>query len=206
MNSSGTAIFIEPHGTLLESLQERKAWLEQTMPGQAFCGHPPHCTVLFGSYGPSARWLEPLRQRLVKLSDFALDTEAWQQFPHDALAGGGHTIAYRVRLAPALLELQQSVGDCLAPFRTTGEKPHPLATTEPFAGSLRKYGFPFVGPHWIPHFTIGSPLVAPDAPLLARLMSGPVRHRFAVQALSVWRVEGDHHERLHELALAGAQV
>src|SRR5258708_38269146 len=126
MNSSGTAIFIEPHGTLLESLQERKAWLEQTMPGQAFCGHPPHCTVLFGSYGPSARWLEPLRQRLVKLSDFGLDTGAWQQFPHHALAGGGDPLALPGRLGPALFGLAADVGGCPPAL------PNPRRKTPPF--------------------------------------------------------------------------
>lgn len=201
----GTALFIEPHGTLLEALRERKAWLEQAMPGQAFCNHPPHCTLLFGSYGAPAEWLETLRENLSAQAAFELEINNWQQFPHDALAGGGHTVAYRAHLTPALAHLQQTVADSLAPFVSVGPNIHPLANTKPFASSLRKYGFPFVGAHWIPHFTIGSPLIPPTDPLLAHLVSGSTRHRFIVQTVSVWRVVGDTHERLHELALADTQ-
>lgn len=206
MNSSGTAIFIEPQGTLLEVLLERKAWLEQTMPGQAFCGHPPHCTVLFGAYGSPIAWLESLRQQIGALPVFELETNDWQQFPRDALAWGGCTVTYRVRLTSALSRVQQTVAGCLAPFPVNSPVSHPLAGTEPFASSLRKFGSPFVGPHWIPHFTIGSPLVAPEAAIVTQLMSGSARHRFFVRKLSVWRVEGDRHERLNELALADAQI
>ena len=206
MNSNDTAFFIEPQGPLLDALRERKAWLEETMPGQAFCSHPPHCTLLFGNYGSPDVWLEALRRRISTLPPFELVTDGWQQFPCDALADGGHTVAYRVRPTPALGYLQQTVAESMALWRSGNVSEHPLSNREPFASSLRKFGWPFVGPHWIPHFTIGSPLVAPEAPLLAHLMSGSARHRFVARRLSVWCVEGDQHERLHELALASAQI
>lgn len=202
MNLSDTAIFIEPIGTLREALRERKAWLEQAMPGQPYCGHPPHCTVLFGNYGAPVAWLEALRRLVGVLPAFELETDAWQQFPLDPLAGGGHTVAYRARLTPAITRLQQTVADSLAPFLITSPEAHPLSRIEPFATSLRKYGSPFVGPHWIPHFTIAAPQVASESPLLAQLMCGSTQYHFVVRSLSVWRVEGDRHERLHELALA----
>lgn len=206
MKPARTAIFIEPQGTLLEALYDRKAWLEQAMPGQAYCSHPPHCTLLFGDYGAPAEWLEGLSERVAAVPALDLETDAWLQFPGDVQAGGGHTVAYRVRPTPALAGLQQTVADCLAPFIQPSLNDHPLAGKEPFARSLTKYGFPFVGTHWIPHFTIGSPIVAPEAPLLVRLMTVPVRHRFVVRILSVWLVTGDRHERIHELALAQAHI
>lgn len=204
MSTSSTALFIEPRGTLLDAILERKAWLERTMPGQLYCAHPPHCTVLFGNYQPPDQWLDALSRQIGSIPAFELETDAWQQFPRDALAGGGHTIAYRVRLTPLLAHLQQVVAGCLAPFVTTDADAHPLSHAEPFASSLREFGSPFVGAHWIPHFTIGSPMVAPDDPLLTSLMAGPVRHRFIIRDLSVWLVAGERHERLHELALAGS--
>ena len=206
MNSDMIAVFIEPHGSLLASLRERKAWLESRMPKQAYCNHPPHCTLLVGKYGSPRDWLGTLRRRLEDVPAFELETVAWQQFPQDDLAGGGHTIAYRVQLTPALAFLQEAVADSLGPFATQESNAHPLSGTEPFASSLRKFGFPFVGGHWIPHFTIGSPLVAPESALLTVLMAGPVQHHFVVRSVSVWRVDGDYHERLHELALSPLQI
>lgn len=174
------------------------------MPGQAYCSHPPHCTLLFGNFGSPADWLQTLRKSVATLDAFELETDSWQQFPGDPLAGGGHTVAYRAHRSPALGSLQQTVADCVAPFKVTASAPHPLTGTEPFATSLRKFGSPFVGSHWIPHFTIGSPMVSAMDPLLAQLMSGSSCHRFTVRALSVWHVEGDRHERLQVLALGKA--
>lgn len=206
MSIEQTAIFIEPSGTLKASLIERKRTLEAALPRQAYTNHPPHCTLLFGSYGTPEIWIERLRTALQQLSAFPLSTDKWQEFPNDIQAAGGHTVAYRVVSSPELHELQSRIASTIAPFRKSFPHPHPLADREPFASSLERFGFPFVGPHWIPHFTIGSPRVPSNAPLLANLMSGPVAHTMPVNTVSVWRVKADHHERLCVLALEGNMV
>lgn len=198
-----TAIFIEPRGTLRRSLLERKAVLEQTMPGQAYTRHPPHSTLLFGDYGSPELWTDQLRSAVNSLPTFPLATDAWQEFPNDLQADGGHTVAYRVKLSPELLRLQLTIAEVVAPFRRPLPIPHPLADREPFASSLLRFGFPFVGPHWIPHFTIGSPRVPANDPLLKTLMAGSAAHEEQINCVSVWRVTADHHERLTGLALAG---
>lgn len=203
MTIERTAIFIEPQGSLRASLIERKKMLELAMPGQAYTSHPPHSTLLFGEYGPPEIWTEKLRAAVEPLPAFRLSTDAWQQFPNDLQAAGGHTVAYRVKLSPELLRLQLTIAEAVAPFRKNLSVPHPLADREPFATSLNRFGFPFVGPHWIPHFTIGSPRVPANDPLLSTLMAGSAVHETPVGTIAIWRVTADHHERLTELALAG---
>lgn len=197
-----TAIFIEPRGPLRTSLIERKAVLERAMPGQAYTRHPPHSTLVFGDYGSPELWTDHLRAAVNSLPVFHLATDAWQEFPNDLQADGGHTVAYRVKLSPDLLRLQLTIAEVVAPFRQPAPIPHPLADREPFASSLMRFGFPFVGPHWIPHFTIGSPRVPANDPLLFTLMAGSAAHEEQINWVSVWRVTADHHERLTELALA----
>lgn len=197
------ALFIEPKGSLLASLRERKAWLEHAAPGQPLVSHPPHCTLLFGIYGEPRAWIQQLGSSLARVPAFELATDGWQEFFPDALAGGGRTVAYRVRPNDSLHSLQLAAAGVLAPFRGPDAGNHPLAGKEPFAASLRLYGFPFVGPHWIPHFTIGSVAPVVPADLVDQLKSGPTGHRFTVSSVSVWEVAGDRHWRRHELALAG---
>lgn len=204
MNPARTAIFIEPQGALLEALRERKAWLEQTMPRQAFTRHPPHVTLLFGDYGPPDQWLSALRTRVARQPAFTLMSDCWREFPNDLQAAGGHTVAYQIQVSSALLALQLAVAETLAVYRVPSPTPHPLADREPFATSLRLFGFPFVGPHWIPHFTVGSPRVSPLDPLLRNLMAASPLHASLVQSVTLWRVRADEHERLSELALAPA--
>lgn len=198
-----SAIFIEPRGPLRTALIERKSMLERAMPGQAYTCHPPHSTLLFGDYGSPELWTDNLRAAVISLPPFPLATDAWQEFPNDLQANGGHTVAYRVKLSPDLLRLQLTIAEVVAPFRKPDPIPHPLADREPFASSLMRFGFPFVGPHWIPHFTIGSPRVPANDPLLVTLMAGSAAHEEQINCVSVWRVTADHHERLTELALAG---
>jgi 2'-5' RNA ligase len=200
MSSTGTAIFLEPQGVFRSVLLEKKALLEARMPGQAYTQHPPHATLLFGDYGSPDLWLTTLESRLARIKTFSVTTVGWQEFPHDILAGGGHTVAFRVGLTEALLSLQLAVAEELSPFRTAIPS-HPLASIEPFATSLKRYGFPFVGRHWIPHLTIGSPCVPPYDPLLVELKSNNTSYSVDVNSISVWSVNGDNHQRLAELAL-----
>jgi len=197
-----SAVFIEPQGTLRTALLEAKALLESRRPGEAYTLHPPHCTIIAGDYGDPAAWLPDLRARVARRPAFTLPVDGWIQFPDDELAGGGHTVAFRAGPTPALLQLQADVAEVLAPFSRLAPASHPLIGREPFATSLRRFGFPFVGPHWIPHFTIGSPRVAASDPLLRALTAGPPCHSTPVADLSVWNVDDEVHERLHELALA----
>lgn len=206
MSGSGqalTAVFIEPEGPLLSEIQERKAWLEARLPGQAYTSHPPHSTLLVGDYGPADQWRDALEASLRARPPFELLTEDWILFADDALAGGGQTVALRAALSSSLLDLQRGVAEALAPFHRGDATVHPLAQREPFATSLRHYGFPFVGSHWIPHFTVGSPRVTAHDPLVAELQRPPAKFRSAVNAISIWRVCGDEHVRSDVLALGG---
>ncbi|HSI86269.1 MAG: 2'-5' RNA ligase family protein [Candidatus Methylacidiphilales bacterium] len=199
------AIFIEPRGVLLEEIVQRKTMLEKILPGMPYTSHPPHSTLIFGNYGEPDAWLARLRERLKSMACFPLHVKSWVNFENDVLAGGGNTIAYRATASKELLALQVAVAEIVAPFHSVkvGKAPHPLAGREPFATSLRLYGSPFIGAHWIPHFTIGS-LKGPTASELALLLTQETpNYTFSVDCISVWKVEGEKHERLHEIALAG---
>jgi hypothetical protein len=197
---STTGIFLEPTGSLRDSLVAAKEALAARAPRAAYTSHPPHCTVLHGVYGNSDGWLEPLRRRLAGFPGFLVRTTGWVEFRDDPLAGGGHTLGYRLELSSSLAELQLVVADCLAPF---AKQPgaHPLRDLEPYASSLRRFGFPFVGPHWIPHCTIGSPGAEEAVAIIPALKRFPIHHVFRAEHLSVWAIDGDRHVRRHELAL-----
>jgi len=196
------AIFVEPTGSLREILIECKTLIERQRPGEPLCSHPPHCTLLHGHYGESSAWLSRLAETISKHASFEIATTGWQVFANDPLTGGGQTLALHAKASASLYELQFAVADVLASFVfPTGER-NPLSTREPYATSLRRYGYPYVGAHWIPHFTVASLMVCEDDPWFVALTSAPASHRFLVESISVWNVDGDRHERLHELRLA----
>lgn len=171
------------------------------MPNQPYVAAPPHCTLVHGRFVCVDKWVGLLTRALEVVAPFEVTTKAWHQFPDDPMTHGGHTVAYRAELDSTLASLQETVAKVVAPYAAHRCQKHPLDGVEPFATSLRKYGSAFVGPHWIPHFTIGSPHVAKDSQLLADLTYGSPSHRFLVKRVSIWHADGDDHRKLCSLAL-----
>ena len=197
-------IFIEPAGSLADSIRALKAEVERQLPGQKFCSHPPHSTLSYGKYQEPALWRAPLISAVGAQLPFAIRTAEFGFFYDDALAGGGHTVVFKAQPTPEVYALQRACGDVLKHWRG-GTEPAvgDLLEREPFKSSFEVYGFPFVGPHWIPHFTVASLKVPKDAPLLRALTSGEVRHEFLLDRVSVWEIDGDSHTKLCEVLLGG---
>ena len=114
----------------------------------------------------------------------------------------GHTVVFKARPVPEVFTLQKACGDVLKRWRRDKETASGgILEREPFKSSFAEYGFPFVGSHWIPHFTVASLKVAKDSPLLRTISSGEARHEFLLDRVSVWEIEGDSHTKLFEVPL-----
>jgi hypothetical protein len=195
-------IFIEPTGLLASAIRSLKAEVERQLPGQKFCSHPPHSTLIYGQYQEPKLWRDQLVAALAAVRPFSIQTTEFGFFYDDVLAGGGHTVVFKAQTTPEIIALQKACGEVLKHWRGETEPARGgLLEREPFRGSFAEYGFPFVGPHWIPHFTIASLKVAKDAPLLRELTAGEARHAFLLNRVSVWEIEGDSHKKLFEVPL-----
>jgi hypothetical protein len=203
MNLHG--IFIEPTGQLRETIVCLKARVEGLLPAQTYASHPPHCTLLAGRYNLSGAWQKLLAEELSEVSPFKIQTAGFFCFHHDKLAGGGHTVAIKAEPSPSLFALQRQIAECFKRWwqAEADDSRDTLLQQEPFATSQARYGFPFVGPHWIPHFTIASLKVGLDAPILRELLACEARFEFLVDRVSAWEIEGDDHLKLCDLNLAG---
>lgn len=197
-------IFIEPTGSLAESIRALKVEVERQMPGQKFCSHPPHSTLIYGNFQEPELWRAQFIAALATQSRFRIETREFAFFHDDALAGGGHSVVFKAMATPEIFALQKTCGDVLKHWRGEVEPARGgLLEREPFRSSFAEYGFPFVGSHWIPHFTVASLKVAKDAPLLRAISSGEARHVFLLDRVSVWEIEGDSHTKLFEVPLGG---
>ena len=117
------------------------------------------------------------------------------------------TVVFKAQPVPAVFALQKACGNVLKHWRGETESScGGLLEREPFRSSFAEYGFPFVGSHWIPHFTIASLKVAKDAPLLRAISSGNAGHAFELARVSVWEIVGDSHTKLFEVPLGGART
>jgi hypothetical protein len=196
-------IFIEPTGSLAVAIRALKAEVEIKLPGQMFCSHPMHSTLIYGRYQEPSIWCAQLAKVLVNQSAFRIQTQNFGVFYGDSRANGGHTFVLKVNPTPDIFLLQKSCADILKQWRILDEKVREDVSLECqlFRRSLLEYGFPFVGPFWIPHFTVASLKVPMDSILLREISSGESRHEFMLDRVSVWEIDGDWHKKICELQL-----
>lgn len=199
-SSQKIGIFLEPSGDLRDLIVAQKAKVEAELPGQVFCDHPPHATFIFGGYHSSDIWLEYLLDRI--LPTFTVTVDGYHLFPNDTLAGGGHTLVHRLQSCSAMLEIQQEAAELLEDFveQPGGEAEPPWG--EPLRTSMQRFGFPFVGEHWIPHMTIASFQTPLDHELIAELQQQPNKGlSFEAKELAVWQLIGSEHRLLETIPL-----
>lgn len=192
------AVFIEPVASLAAYISSLKAEVTQWKPKQKYCDHPPHSTLIFGDYTDSEKWIEELKDA-VKCKPFALQVKKWMVFPNDPQANGGQTVTLAIEHSSELSSLQMNCARVLKKYKLSdsevSQMPLPMAT------SFREYGFPFVGSHWLPHFSIASLSAAIDDPFLLSITTRQVSFEMIVGSISVWSVQEDEHQKLHVINL-----
>ena len=199
------AVFLEPQGMLRQEIISLKNLVNETLPGQKYCNHPPHCTLIFGAYQEPEKWMDELHVAVSLCDPFELDTENFHVFYHDQQAGGGHTVVIRIENSSSLFSTQAKVGEILSSHKLDLPDQARLAILkkEPFKTSMERYGFPFIGEHWLPHFSIASLKIRKDSLFLKKLLQRSVSYNFMLGDLSIWEVDGDRHTKLYTIQLKG---
>ncbi|MBK7406420.1 MAG: hypothetical protein IPJ41_17920 [Phycisphaerales bacterium] len=100
----------------------------------------------------------------------------------------------------ALRAWQRAVVDALVAAAPPVPTPGPA-----FAGALgesqARYGWPFVGEHWIPHFTVASVPAERSDPLVGACLALPLDFRFAADSAALCGIRGDAHVVVARVAL-----
>ena len=97
---------------------------------------------------------------------------------------------------PYFTVLQKSLAEVLQPVKKNVPPLDYLTNNKQLLESYNRYGFPFVGEHWIPHFSISSLRAEKTHPIIEDFLSNTKQDHFTVNQLSVWRVDGDEHTQL----------
>lgn len=198
------AVFIEPEAEIREQVLAWKARVATRWPSASYLDHPPHSTVWVGDVVDPAGAEGALTEVASSVAAVSLAIRSPHVFYDDVLIGGGQTCAFAAALTDDLARLQRAVSDALRAHRMPAgddQLPPPLRR-EPFLRSWREYGFPFVGPHWIPHFTIASLPARPDDPFIGDFLATLAAWEMSLSRLSWWRIAGERHERLATVRLA----
>jgi 2'-5' RNA ligase len=191
------AIFIEPKFDFFESISMWKKVVGEEHSSAPYLTHPPHATLIFTHLKDVDKASDLLRSSCAKISPLTIKSKERLAFYDDPLAGGGHTLAYRLENSAELFDLQKSCAEVLEPVIDHGHDVLPEALAHPmFQESFSRFSFPFVGSHWIPHMTVASIPTERDAPMMEEFLSICMTLINEVETVSLWAVDGDIHQKI----------
>ena len=195
------AWFVEPIGSLADFIQRQKQSIAQRWPDAIYLCHPPHATLIVGTFEDTAESRKSVAAAVAGMTSFPISITGPAVFANDTRAGGGQTLVAGVGMAdPKFHDLQFAVAEAMVPFRIP-QSDADDACTDPLVRSERRYGYPFVGAHWRPHFTIASLPVAEGDEVVVRWLDDRFRFEEPVTEVSLWRIVGDTHTKLETFPL-----
>lgn len=194
-----TGFFIEPLGDALREITEGKKGLTEAFGSTRYSDHPPHLTILTGYYPVQEEWLGSAAQSLSGLRGLEIRVTGPHVFFDDVQAGGGHTLALKVEREDPLVRLQIEVAERISKDRKKVRSD--LFSKGVLGESFERYGFPFVGTHWIPHFTLACLPVVRSHPRIEGFLKRPFSAKFFVDKITVWEISESRHERISEIPL-----
>ena len=118
----------------------------------------------------------------------------WRVFENDILTKL-NTLCLEIELSNELKFLQKNIADTLCNFN--------IKNHDEFEGEMKlsndRYGYPFVGNHWIPHITIGSMDIKSKnlLELSEKLFVFP--QKISINNICLFKIKDDHHELIKKI-------
>ena len=108
------AVFLEPGIDLREAILGWKSKISSSLPGQPYCSHPPHCTLInVEIINKEKLIIDQIKSILIKITPFTIKVEKVGIFWDDP-ATGGHTLFLSITPNSVLNDLQILVAESLS--------------------------------------------------------------------------------------------
>lgn len=192
------AIFILPEESFANEIILWKERVESKLPKQPYTVHPPHMTFLNLEVRNEDDGIAAISSLSDSINPFEIIVNRTNVFWDDP-STGGHTIFFGIEKNDNLFALQKLLANALKEIKKRVALPNYLKGSEQLVKSYNKYGFPFVGDHWIPHFSVSSLRSEKTYPIIEYFLSTTKKYHFIVNQISIWRVDGDKHTQLETI-------
>ena len=196
----GLGVFIVPNKELKEKITSWKKKIEKNLHEQPYTSHPPHMTIIHANINDYKSAINEIKKYLKGLKSFKLTVHKNNIF-WDDLYTGGNTLSYNIKKNKYLNEIQKNLSLVFSKYKENNEIPEFFRIHKQLYNSYLNFGFPFVGEHWIPHFTISSLKVAKNHKIIRDFLSDQIDISFIVNKISVWDINGNQHQMIEEYIL-----
>ena len=193
-------IFLEPNKKIRKVIIKWKKNLKKKNIKGKFINHPPHSTIFFANIRNKKKLFLILEKIIADFKQFKITINKTSVFKND-LFTGGDTIYLNIKKNKKLFLLQKKIANNLRPL--VNKKSKNIKFKNNLLGSSqKKYGFPFVGNHWIPHFTIGSVKNFIEMNDYKTFRKLKINLKYEIYKISIWEIIGNKHIKLKEIKLA----
>lgn len=190
-------IFFRPEDNLIREIDSIKFFFKEKSGKNKYLDHIVHSTIYVIEI--EACSLNDLIEEFEMLSDKLLPVSSqinkWRIFEDDILTSL-NTLCLEIKLTKELKLLQKIVVSSLFKFHSRkmendfeGEQKH----------SNNKYGYPYVGNHWIPHVTVGSLNIKPQKILDYSEGLFSFSRNISINNLCLYKIEKDSHELIKKI-------
>ena len=193
------AIFIRPNESLKIAISDWKKKVNLSLKNQPYTNHPPHLTLIRFNTKNLNKAIALIKDSLIRVKPFEIKINNSDVFFNDILTGG-HTLFFKVNRDKQITKLQKVIAKNLSSSIIHESKSECLLEGR-FLESFRQFGWPFVGEHWIPHFSIASLLTNKDHHLVTEFLSNNKNYILKVNQISIWEIKSDDHLLIETIKL-----
>ena len=194
------AVFLLPEGEFALELVSWKEKVEKQYPKQPYTMHPSHMTLINMKVNNEEDGIAAISTLSNSTNSFEITVNRQDVFWNDTITGG-HTLFFGVEKNDNLHDLQILIAEALQEVRKNVPPPNYLSGNKQVLESYNKYGFPFTGDHWIPHFSVSSLRIKKTDPIIVDFLSMTKQYHFTANKISLWRVDNDEHTLLKTVHL-----
>lgn len=188
------AIFLEPKLNLKKFIIKWKS-RSKKFSNSKFVNHPPHSTIFIANLKNQKKIEREIFKITNNLKSFKIIVDKTDIFPNDNLTNKD-TIFLNIKKNKKLFGLQTKIANKLKSYVKIDK--NLKFKNKNFSNSYLKYGFPFVGSHWKPHFTIGSIKNFQKKKEFKLFIEKKINFTNNVNSLSLWKVDKNKHNKLKE--------
>jgi 2'-5' RNA ligase len=192
-------VFFIPDKNLVEEINSLKNYFNLKSSKNKYIKHPVHTSfyVFNAEKEKEIKIINSFSSLNSKLKPVICKFDKWGIFENDFLADGLNTLYLAIEKKTNLFEIQKKVVEELSKFHLKESTYFNFG--KDFMISKEKYGYPFVGNHWIPHITIGGLDIKPQE--INKLINRfELSHdRILVNSLNLYLIEKDEHHLIKKI-------
>ena len=193
------AIFIEPNYKLNNNILYWKKKIKEKIGNQIYLKHPPHMTLFtLNTKRLTDKSILSIKKLVKEHTSFELFIKKPSIFFNDPLTKG-QTLHYSLKANGKLKILQKKLLNLCKNLIINRLKKNKLKGL--MKANFTKYGYPFYGNSWNPHFSIASINQNKNSEIVKNFLKKNIDIKFTVKKISLWYIKGDKHKKLKSFHL-----